>query len=193
MSEHGGENGDNGDKAPAPTPLDEVKARIEARQAEEARSGVVSALDDPFAVVPASEDETDPLRWKKREGNVTLEDLHEGLIAVSQYSEAAIEGGIKMAADLSKALPTIERTASQVTTVAAKHATTAAHVHQVDESVAALAKTMNAVRKDVQFVKDAVAEMQAPVRQIPAIKELLGEILARLPEPRTKRPRKKTG
>lgn len=77
----------------------------------------------------------------------------------------------------------LERVAIQVNTIAAKVETTAHHVDQVDSDVARGNATLREVRKDMQFIKDNVAEMRAPVAQIPAIKDLLGEILARLPEP----------
>jgi len=41
--------------------------------------------------------------------------------------------------------------------------------------------TMSAIRKDVQTLKDDVRDMKLLVGQIPAIKNLLTEILARLP------------
>lgn len=172
-----GDKNGKGDKPDAErTPLEQVAAQIEARRASE--EGVEEA---------ASSSEDDPThKWKKPGEPLTLEVLHAGLIAVSQFSEAAIEGGIKMAADLNKALPVIERTSSQVTTIASKVESISSHVHQVDGDVVQLSKTMNTVRRDVQFVKDTVAEMAEPVRQIPALKAMLGEILARLPEPEEK-------
>lgn len=177
-SGNGKKNGGNPDHEPSP--LEAVEAKL-AAAAEEERSGVVDTVDEAGSDDPAR-------KWKRLEDKqLTLEVLHQGLIAVSQYSEAAIEGGIKMAADLNRALPTIERLAS-------KTETTSSHVHQVDEDVAKLTRTVNGLRKDVQFVKDTVAEMQAPIRQIPAIKDMLGEILGRLPAPKKARPkRKKTG
>jgi hypothetical protein len=182
----GGPPGSNGDKPPPMrqpaverTALDEVRDLIESRQADE-----VSASLEEVGAAPSSEN--DPLRrWKKlKDGQQpTPEILYEGLIAVSQFAEAAIEGGIRMAADLNKALPTIERTEVQARVIASKLETTSSHVHQVDEDIAKLTRILNTVRKDVRAIKDDVADMAGPIRQIPAIKDLLGEILGRLPEP----------
>ena len=193
MSEQHGGNG-NGKKphaAPERTALEEVTARIEERQAEEARSGVAAGED-----IAADES---PAQWREIGKPLTLEVLQEGLIEVATISEAAIEGGIKMASDLQKAMHTqrlnsaaIEQTSSQVKTIASKLEAGISHVHQVDDHVAKLTKTVNVIRRDVQFIKDTVIEMQGPVGQIPAIKELLGEILSRLPEPKKPRRKKKT-
>jgi hypothetical protein len=160
------------------TALEEVVTLIEERRAEEVAEGEPPLSDD--------NDEHPSGKWKKAEP-LTLDVVREGLITVSKYAEAAIEGGIRMAADLNKALPTIERTEVQARIIASKLETTSSHVHQVDNDVAKLSRTMTAVRKDVQFIKDTVSDMAEPVRQIPAIKELLGDILARLPEPRKRR------
>lgn len=141
-------------------------------------------------------DEDDPLHaWKKRmEGSpITLELLHEGLISLSQFSEAAIEGGIKLAADVNRALPHVQRNADHIKVISAKIETLASkvesistHIHQVDEELAAVHKTLGFVRKDVQFLKDDIREIKEIVQQIPAIKDLLGEILVRLPEPKVR-------
>jgi hypothetical protein len=167
-----GQNGHNGKPDGAErSPLDEVRERIEARQEDEAKSGIVPALEP--------EPDVDPRKWKRRvEGQPpTLEVLHEGLVAVSEFAEAAIESNIQ--------------NAILVRTIAAKVEANATHTAQVDEGLAKLTTAVQAVRRDVQFIKDAVTEMQGPVRQIPAIKELLGEIIARLPEPKPKPKRAK--
>lgn len=181
----GGSNGngkhrDDKPEALEQTALEEVTSLIEERRAQEGADTEPPPSDD----IPV--DEHPSGKWKKAEP-LTLDVLHQGLVTVSKYSEAAVEGGIRMAADLNKALPAFERTVSQVMTIAAKVESTATHVHQVDDHVADLSRTMKAVRKDVQFIKDTVSEMAEPVRQIPAIKDLLGEIIARLPEPPKRR------
>jgi len=186
MSEQNGGNGNGhkpGHASAERTALDKVTTRLEQQQAEEASSGVIEVGDDLI----------DPHEWKTivEGAPLTIEVLHRGLISVSQTADAAIEAGIHIAGDLKKMAPAIERTAIQVATTAAKVEATATHVHQVEDEVSKLNKTVERIRKDVQFIKDTVAEMQDPVRQIPAIKELLGEILVRLPEPRPKRRKSK--
>ena len=185
---------DNGDHKPknfGRTPLERVKDKISARIAEEQGSGVSSAVEED--VVPAS-DGDDPLyAWKKREKGKepTLDQLHDGLVAVSQISEAAIEGGINMAADLSKALSTIAVTGSQVATIASKTEANACAIDKVDEDCARMAISLNTIRKDVQSLKEDMVEVKAAARQMPVIKEMLGEILARLPEPEPKKRKRK--
>ncbi len=156
------------------TALDEVTDHLEALAAEESME--IEEIPGPPRNPPS-----DPvLSW--RHSPVTLDTLHQGLISVSQISEAAIEGGLKMASDLKRALPQIERSAIQIEALAAKVESNYWHTHQVDEDLAKMAKTLNVVKRTVQAIKDDVAEMKGPVSQIPAIKDLLGEILARLPE-----------
>lgn len=137
--------------------------------------------DDP----PTSSD--DPLTaWKRRKPGepVTLEQIHAGLIATCEYSEAAIEGGIKMAADVHEVVQTVELRSQQIAILTSRLETSISHVHKVDDELADNTKILAEVRKDVQFLKDDMREVKEHSKQIPAIKDMLGEILARLPEPK---------
>lgn len=190
------ENGDHKPKDDGRTPLERVKEKISARIAEEQGSGILSigeagGEDD---VVPASDGEDPLYAWKRREDGKepTLDQLHSGLIAVSQISEAAIEGGINMAADLNKALSTIAVTASQAATIASKTEANAAAIDKVDEDCARMDMGLKTVRKDVQSIKEDLAEVKLGIRQLPAIKEMLGEILTRLPDPKPKKRKRKS-
>lgn len=180
-------NKQNGDKPHGPeitgTPLEVVEQQIAERRAEEEQAGLHSSLD--VEEVPLAP-EDDPLhRWKHRASGetITLEKIHEGLLAVAQFSEAAIEGGIRMAADIHKALPFVELNAHQLRVVAAKLESTDRHINQVDDELAKMGKAFNGIRKDVQAIRDDMREMSQAARQLPVIKDMLAEILARLPEP----------
>lgn len=118
---------------------------------------------------------SDPLkRWKSPGAEVTLKDLHEGLIAVAQYAEANIENSIKMAADLHRALPHVERNGSAIAAIAPKLESVIALSNTIDQEVADMTRKLDAVAHDVQEVKDDLKEM----------KGMLGKILERLPEPK---------
>lgn len=147
--------------------LEEVREAIETRQAEE------EALPE----IPDSVEL--PLSWKT--DPVTLETLHEGLLAVSKISEAAIEQNIETANELKRVLPSIERSAILVEILAAKMEAVHHYTDHVDDDLVRIAKTLKMVRRSVQSIREDVAEMKGPVSQIPALKEMLGEILARLP------------
>src|SRR4051812_15797236 len=170
-----GKNGKN-DKEADRTPLDLVEETIRARQAEERASGVMGTVPEP---------DYDPLHaWKKRvkEEPITLETLHDGLLVVSHFAEAAIEGGIRMSADLRKALPSIEQSATQFRVLSSKIESAASYADKVDEDLAKTNKVINSLRRDMQLIRDDVREVKETVRYLPAIKEMLGEILTRLPE-----------
>jgi hypothetical protein len=185
----------NGDK---PTPLEAVEERIAARLATEHVSETlhhVGSSEHPPGVEeePISSVDADPLTaWKRRVPGkpVTLEQIHDGLIATCEYSEAAIEGGLKMASEVHEVAQTVEHHSQQIAVMTAKVESTSAFVHKVDEELATNSKLLVEVRKDVQFLKDDMREVKEisrlSSRQLPAIKDMLGEILARLPEPEKK-------
>lgn len=184
---------DNGEKPSRPSsPLENVESRIAARQAMETLHVEEYASEYPsnYSSVSKEEEapitEDDPLTaWKKRVPGkpITLEQIHAGLLATCEYSEAAIEGGIKMATDVHEIVRTVDARTQQIATLTAKAESTSKFVHKVDEELATNNKLLAEVRKDVQFLKDDVREIKEVSRQIPAIKDMLGEILARLPEP----------
>jgi hypothetical protein len=181
------ENG-NGDRPSRPsTPLEAVEARIAARmQAEPLLVGATIPAPEGLEVEeesPITED--DPLSsWKKRVPGkpVTLEQVHAGLIATCEYSEAAIEGGIKMAADVHEVVQTVDLRTQQIAMLTAKVETNSSHTHKVDEELSSANKMLSEVRRDVQFLKDDMREVKETTKKIPAIIDMLGEILARLPE-----------
>ena len=183
----------NGEKPSRPSsPLEAVEQRIAARHSEEDALQVGVLLTEPSPPMveegegpPSTED--DPLTsWKKRTPGkpITMEQLHSGLIATCEYSEAAIEGGIKMAADVHEVVQTVELRTQQIAMLSAKVETNTTFVHRVDEELSVNNKQLAEVRRDVQFLKDDVREIKAAVGKIPAVIEMLGEILARLPEPK---------
>jgi hypothetical protein len=60
-------------------------------------------------------------------------------------------------------------------TTAVKQEVTSNHTHLLERDIQVL-------RRDVQFIKDELAEMRLGVNKIPAVLEILGEILGRLPQ-----------
>ncbi len=182
----------NGEKPHRPSsPLEVVEQRIAARQAAETVETFQVGSSVPPTVGVEDEEpgpvtEDDPLTaWKRRKPgqDITLEQIHQGLIVMCEYSEAAIEGGIKMAADVYEIVQTVDQRTQQIATLTVKAEATSRFAHKVDEKLASSNKVLAEVRKDVQFLKDDMREVEAHCSQIPAIKEMLGEILARLPDP----------
>ncbi len=178
MSEQNG----NGDGDHPRTPLEVVEQRIATRLRLETVEVVPSG--------PPSSSEEDPLSaWKMRVPGkpVTLEQIHAGLIATCEYSEAAIEGGLKMAADVHEVVRTVDQRTQQIAILTAKAEVTSAFVHRVDEELASNNEILKAVRKDVQFLKDDVREIKQyaleSARQLPVIKEMLADLIGRFPEP----------
>ena len=142
---------------------------------------------DSEAPVPEEPDlDPDPLTsWRQRPGGkqVTLEQIHVGLIASVEYTKAAIAGNLKLANELNEALAV--RT-EQISGLSAKVENLSAFVHKLDEEGGKTSKVIDEVRRDVRFMKDDVREIKTDAReaasQLPAIKDLLSEILSRLPE-----------
>jgi hypothetical protein len=180
VSKKNGTNGSGHHRIAPPTEertaLEEVSARIDAQEAEEAALGFEMESTPPLA--------EDPLQaWKGySRDTVTLDLIHDGLTAVSKIAEAAIEGGIKMRRNMDDHLyPVINRIDDQVQSVAAKVEATSRQVDEVDEDLAKVSVTVNLMRKDVQFLRDDVRELKEHVSKVPAIMSMLQEILLRLP------------
>lgn len=181
---------------------DDPKPEPELDPLTAVRQRIANRLRKPISIIPpppegSTVEEGDALfNWKKRiaGGAVTLDQIHIGLIAVVEYSEAAIESGIKMAADVRLVKNTLEAREEQLAVLATRIETAAQLAKKVEEEIAKTNKSLDAseaamlhVRRDVQYLKDEMVEVKDHVKQIPALKELLGEILERLPEPSVKR------
>lgn len=157
MSSTDNRNGNGG--SDHDSPLDAVVQRITERQQEEAAAKVVAAIvEDPV------------YGWKDIlvGAPVSLEQLHAGLIAVSQIAEAAIEGSIKMAADLKQVLPALEAVSGQLKDF------------MIELSKAQ--STLNSFKRDIQSLKDDTRDLSEKVRLVPAMKRMLADVLTRLPE-----------
>lgn len=155
MSGTGNGNG-NGNPDQDTSPLDAVVTRLTERQAAEAANPDPS--DDPV------------YGWKQIPvgGPVTLEQLHSGLMAVSQISEAAIEGGIKMAADLKVVLPVLEQLTG--------------HLQELMTELRTVQNTLVSFKRDIQALKDDTRDLADKVHLVPAIKSMLADVLVRLPD-----------
>jgi hypothetical protein len=154
------------------------------------------ALENDFLADYEDDEVTDPdplSSWKRRDPSrpVTLEQLHSGLIATYEYSKVAIEGHIQMAADVRDVVSAVDVRTQQIDGLSAKVESVTVFVHQIDTETAKTSKMLEGVRRDVQFLKDDVREIKVSsaeaARQLPVIKDMLGEILARLPDPGTHR------
>ena len=187
-----GTNGNGGKPLSDSTALDDVERRIAAQQSSEL---VLETIHVGFDTepVPSMEEESsstedpDPLSsWKRHAAGkpVTLDQIHSGLIAAVEYSKAAIESTIQMTADLRDA---VDVRTQQINGLAVKVESTSQFLHKLDEETGKVAKVLDVVRRDVQYIKDDVREIKVSsseaARQLPAIKDMLGEILARLPDP----------
>jgi hypothetical protein len=177
MSEHNG----NGERPS--TPLQNIEQRIVNRTASEREMYAVRPTDPAPGMDDDMPPSTDPLTsWKDRGEPITLERVHAGLIATCEYAEAAIEGGIKMAADVHEIVKSVELRTQQIALLTTKVEINSKHTHKVDDELATQHKVLNEVRRDVQTLKDDMREVKEAVQSVPALKEMLGEILARLPE-----------
>jgi chromosome segregation ATPase len=165
----------NGDKPHQYTALEMVEQHIAAQEAAE--------KGESSSIPGESESSEDPLNAWKSGKPVTLEQIHHGLIATCGYAEAAIESTIKMAADVHSLEQNVEQRTEQMAHLTAKLETTSVFMHRIDEELAVNNKQLSEVRRDVQYLKDEMREMKPLMRQIPAIKDILGEILGRLPPP----------
>jgi len=115
--------------------------------------------------------EDDPLyAWKAVPvgGQVTLEQIHAGLLSVSQIAEAAIEAGVKITHDVRPIFPALHEVSTQLQTLTAE--------------LTAIHELVKTARKDIQLLKDESREMADHVRLVPAIKRTLIDVLTRLPE-----------
>jgi hypothetical protein len=149
----GNGNGNGNDPQILGTPLEQVVARLRAKE---------------------SELEGDPLyAWKLVPvgAPITTEQLHTGLLSVSQIAEAAIDMGVHISSDLRlvvQTLPTLEQTVAQL--------------RILNEQLLELNSLVTKTRREVQFLKDDTRDLAEKVRLVPAIKSMLADVLVRLPE-----------
>lgn len=121
--------------------------------------------------------------WKKTEPwkPATLEQIHLGLISTYEYTKAAVENNVKMASDVRDIVGTLDMHTHHIEGLAAKVESVLAFSHQLDEDLVKEHLVLNTVRLCVQSMKEDVERMKEHVNQIPAIKDLLVDILTRLP------------
>jgi len=162
---NGGKGGDR------PSALEEVTERLS-----------LATEDEVEDYEPPPEPSEDPVHAWKTEPP-TLDGLKRGLIAVSQISEAAIEGGLKMASDLKKVVVPFQVTFDRVETLVTRTEVNGRAIDKADRDVLALSKDVREVKKAVQGVQVDIQLIQENTSKIPAIIEMLGEIIARLPDP----------
>jgi len=165
-------NGEAGDLDRPSRPLEEVAERL---------SLVSEEVEGEHVDPPSFDGEVDPVHGWKSEPP-TLDGLKKGLIAVSQISEAAIEGGLKMASDLKKVVGPFQVTFDRVETLVTRTEVHGKALDRTDRDVLALTKEVQEVRKAVQGAQVDIRRIQENTNKIPAILEMLGEIIAKLPE-----------
>lgn len=123
--------------------------------------------------------------WASRE-KVTLEDLREGVLVVSKIAEAAIEANIANAGNIRKLQGPLQLVTEQVKIIAAREALTSRATEQIGTEFSRVSQEVHRLRVSMQGVEVEQRLMREKVDQIPAIKDLLMEILARLPDPAAK-------
>jgi len=176
MSLNGDHKNGNGNGSDRPsTPLEEVAERLSLVAEEE--------VEESYE--PPPEPTEDPVHAWKTEPP-TLDGLKRGLIAVSHISEAAIESGLKMASDLKKVVVPFQVTFDRVETLVTRTEVNGRAIDKTDRDVLALGKEVLAVKKAVQGAQVDIQRIADNTNKIPAILEMLGEIIARLPEPEKK-------
>lgn len=99
--------------------------------------------------------------WQDLEGQITLNDLRDGLIVISQIAEAAIEIGV--------------RVSQEVREVSEK-------VDTLEERLGGLQQPVSEVRRNLQGLRDDLREIDEKTRLIPAIKATLLDLYGRLPD-----------
>jgi hypothetical protein len=152
----GSDNNGNGGAHDSDSPLEAVVQRVVERQQLEAAELVDQTDGQP------SEGEDLVHGWKRMTPGqpISLDQLHSGLLSVSQIAEAAIEMGVNITTDVRSI---------------------AHSVAQLAETVKALSDLTTGLRKDVHYLRDDVREVQERARLVPAIKDMLTDIILRLP------------
>lgn len=145
MSGNGNGNGNEEDQKPLS--LKVITSNVEGKQETETDSTVV----DPNYLHA----------WQKTVGSVTLEQIHEGLIAVQQLAEVAVELSIKVSKEV---------------------LALSSRVNDLESRVSSLQQPVNEVRKNLQGLRDDLREIDEKTRLIPAIKATLLDIYGRLPD-----------
>jgi len=129
--------------------------------------------------------------WKSslKTNQEALQKIHQGLVVIAETAEAAVEAMLLVARDqkshMSRSAPAIDAvliTKDQIEAIGSKVAVCEAFVNQVDEMVAEDHKTLGLVRRDIHDIKVDLQLMKEQVSMLPAMKEMLGDIIARLPE-----------
>jgi len=148
----------NGDHDQGGTPLEIVVQRLVEQQAVEITEAA-SAPESPEDLVHG---------WKRAQHPPTLEQLHAGLLSVSQIAEAAIEMGVHISADIRGILPTLQQVSTQL--------------QEFSAELRSVQNTLMTFKRDIQSLKEDTRDMTDTVRSIPGIKLMLTEVLTRLPD-----------
>jgi glycine cleavage system regulatory protein len=152
----------NQDHAREDSPLEVVVQRLVEQQAAEAAASEEAPVE--------SQDPRDHVHgWKHLPAGqaISLEQLHTGLLSVSQIAEAAIEIGVHITADVKLILPALQQVAEQLLAVSAELQT--------------IRGTLVSNKRDIQSLKEDTRDMVETTRSIPGIKLMLTEVLVRLP------------
>lgn len=161
MATHGNGNGKNGNG-------EHHRVALSAEILEEK----VVAVEESTV---SSEDFDEVLAQREKFGiwvepEPTMESIHHSLVDIHRELKSQV-------------VPTLDRVEILTKMLAAGLESTSKHTNQVDGDVADVMLEVRGLRKDVQYLKDDVAEMKTHVVRIPVIIDMLGEILARLPDP----------
>lgn len=97
-----------------------------------------------------------------------MSDLRDGLVAMSNFAEAALESNIRNAAEIRKLTVAVH--------------TLAEHAESNGSEFGAMKKELQQLRMGVFDLKVEADDLRKKVQLLPAMKEMLGDILARLPE-----------
>lgn len=178
---NGNGNGNGRDHGPnLETTLDRVQQRIREKAKEVKDLGTTDTTDP--------RDDLDDWKAQIASNQEDLRKIHKGLVVIAETAEASIEAVVAVAqeqrlhAQRSAApIESITVLREQVLAIGAKTEAVAKFADKTDRILAESRKDLGKIKDEVAVIKQDVIAIKDQINEIPALKEMLGEILKRLP------------
>lgn len=189
---NGNGNGNGRESGPnLETTLERVQQRIREKAKEVKELGTTDTAD--------SQEDLDDWKAQIASNQEDLRKIHKGLVVIAETAEASIEAVVAVAHEqrlhaqrTTAPIESITVIREQVQAIGAKTEAVAKYADKTDRILAESRKDLSKIKDEVADIKQDVLAIKEQINEIPALKEMLGEILKRLPPVSTPpRPKKK--
>lgn len=188
---NGNGNGNGNGRDHGPEQLQNTLERVQQRIREKAKE--VKDLG------PEGDQSMDLDDWKSTivSNQEDLRKIHKGLVVIAETAEASIEAVVAVAQEqkyhaqrITAPIESISVLREQVAAIGAKTESVLKFADKTDRILAETRKDTAQIRREVTEIKQEVLAIKDQISEIPALKQMLAEILTRLPVAEPTRPSK---